>query len=111
VAVVFVKDKVTKEDLSAAREEYGKYVKIVIDINNNLMIIGGEWHADGEKVLLEQGADKNSIWGGGMDVDTNNIETIALINLRPGLGNNSQEILDKRVREKFISIVKERFDL
>lgn len=75
------------------------------------MTVGGEWHADGEKVLLENGADKDNIWGGGIDLGTKNIETIALINLRPNLGNNSQEILDKYTREKFINIVKERFKL
>lgn len=111
MAVVFVNDKVTTDDLKIAQEEYGKYVKIVVDIKNNLMTIGGEWHADGEKVLLEHSADKDSVWGGGIDLDTKNIETIALINLRPNLDNNSQEILDKDTREKFVSIVKERFEL
>lgn len=111
MAVVFVPKKITDEGLISAQEEYGRFVKIVIDVKNNLMTIGGEWHADGEKVLLEKGADKNSIWGGGIDLDTQNIETIALINIRPKLGNNSQEILDKDVREKFVSIVKERFNL
>lgn len=111
MAVVFVLNKITDNNLVVAQEEYGRYVKIVVDIKNNLMTVGGEWHADGEKVLLENGADKDNIWGGGIDLDTKNIETIALINLRPNLGNNSQEILDKYTREKFINIVKERFKL
>jgi hypothetical protein len=46
---------------------------------------------------------------GGIDSDTKNIETVALINLRPNLGNNSQEILDANARKRFIEIVKERF--
>lgn len=111
MATVFVKRKVTGDDLKISQEEYGRYVKIVVDVNNDMMVIGGEWHADGEKILLEKGADKDSIWGGGIDLDTKNIETIALINLRPNLENNSQEILDKDIREKFIKIVKERFDV
>lgn len=73
--------------------------------------MGGEWHADAEKVLRAKGAKGNSTWGGGIDMDTKTIETIALINLRPNLGNNSQEILDKKIRNKFVKIVRERFKL
>ena len=109
MAVVFVKGKVSEVDLKIAQEDYGKYVKVVADVESDLMTIGGEWHADGEKVLLEVGAEKDSIWGGGIDLDTKNIETIALINLRPSLGNNSQEILDKDIREKFVSMLKQKF--
>ncbi|KKR28267.1 MAG: hypothetical protein UT61_C0053G0003 [Candidatus Woesebacteria bacterium GW2011_GWA1_39_8] len=109
MGVVFIKDKVVARDLGVAQKDYGKYIKIVVDVKNNLVAIGGEWHVDGEKVLLENGADKDSIWGGGIDSDTKNIETVALINLRPNLGNNSQEILDANARKRFIEIVKERF--
>jgi hypothetical protein len=111
MALVFVKDKVSRKDLDIAQKDYGQYVKIVVDVKNDLVVIGGQWHADGEKILLEKGASKDDIWGGGIDVDLKNIETIALINLRPNLGNNSQEILDRKIREKFTSIVKERFDI
>lgn len=111
MAVVFVSKKVTSDDLLIAQKDYGKYIKIVIDIKNNIMTIGGEWHADGEKVLLDHNADKNNIWGGGIDLDTKNIDTLALINLRPKLNNNSQEILSETNRIKFINIVKERFGL
>jgi len=111
MAVVFIEGNVTEKNLQFAQEDYGKYIKIVLDVKNKLMAIGGEWHADGEKVLLEHEADKDNVWGGGIDLDTKNIDTIALINLRPNLGNNSQEILDKEARENFVNIVKERFEI
>lgn len=34
-----------------------------------------------------------------------------LINIRPKLDNDSQDILDKKIRYKFISIVKESFGI
>ena len=111
MAVVFIEGNVTEKNLQFAQEDYGKYIKIVLDVKNKLMAIGGEWHADGEKVLLEHEADKDNVWGGGIDLYTKNIDTIALINLRPNLGNNSQEILDKEARENFVNIVKERFEI
>jgi hypothetical protein len=111
MSVVYLKNKATQSDILKAQEEYGKYIKIVVDVKNNLVAIGGEWHADGEKVLLEMGADKDSIWGGGIDIDTKNIETIALINLRPKLKNNSQEILDDDIRKQYVNIVKDRLNI
>lgn len=111
MAVVFVKDKVSPENIEVASEEYGRYIKITVDIQKEAMVIGGKWHVDGEKVLLEKGSRQEHTWGGGIDQKTKNIETIALINLRPKLGNNSQEILDPKRREKFVRIVKDKFEI
>ena len=109
MSVVLIENRVTKADLQKAGEDYGKFIKIVVDVKNNLVAIGGEWHVDGEKILLERGSQQQDLWGGGVDLDMKNIETIALINLRPSLDNNSQEILDKNIRDKFVKIVKEKF--
>jgi len=111
MSVVLIENRVTKADLQKAGEDYGKFIKIVVDVKNNLVAIGGEWHVDGEKILLERGSQQQDLWGGGVDLDMKNIETIALINLRPSLDNNSQEILDKNIRDKFVKIVKEKFEL
>ena len=109
MAVVLIKGKVTPQDLMLASEDYGEYIKIVVDVVTGDAAIGGEWHADGEKILLEKGSRQKNIWGGGIDLKTRNIETVALINLRPRVGNNSQEILDKKIRKKFVSVVKKKF--
>ena len=62
-------------------------------------------------LILEKGASQQNIWGGGIDSETKNIDTVALINLRPSFDNNSQEILDKNIRDKFVKIVKDNFGL
>jgi hypothetical protein len=108
--VVIVGDKLSKDDLEKAKQDYGDYVKVVVDIETGRMTIGGEWHADGEKLLLEKGSKQGYVWGGGIDLYSGNIETIALINLRPE-SNRSQDILDSKVREKFIKLVEEKFEL
>ena len=64
MAVVIVKNKVSKKDLKQAQEEYSEYVKIVADIN-----------------------------------------------IRPSLGNDSQEILNPNTRQRVVDIVKEKFRL
>lgn len=111
MAVVFITDKVSKQDIEKASEDYGEYIKIVVEVEKQLMAIGGQWHADAEKVVLDKGGNQDDIWGGGIDLVTKNIETVALINLRPRLDNNSQEILDKGTREEFIKIVKNKFQI
>lgn len=111
MAVALIQNSVTPQDITIAREDYGDYVKIVVDIATETIAIGGEWHADAEKILLDQGSLQENIWGGGIDLTTSIIETVALINIRPRYNNDSQEIIDPSIRSKFIAIVKRKFNL
>jgi hypothetical protein len=111
MSVVLLKGIVNPADLKKASEDYGDYIKVVVDVESGLVAIGGEWHADAEKVLIGEGSRSKNIWGGGIDIKTKNIETVALINLKSEFDNNSQEILDPDLRNRFISIVKEIFGL
>lgn len=108
--VIYVVGDISKEDLVKAREDYGDYIKVVADVVTGKMTIGGEWHADGEKILLELGSRQKDLWGGGIDMKTGRVETIALINLRPE-SNTSQDILDSQVRNKFTGLVSDKFEL
>jgi len=109
MGVVLVEDKVTSSDLKLARQDYKDYIKVTVDIASGKMAIVRQWHTDGEKLLILEGSKKSDLWGGGVNLLTNQVETFALINLKPG-ENNSQEILDPQTREKFIKIVKEKFN-
>ncbi len=111
MGVVIINQNVTKEDLDVAKEEYGDFIKLAVDIENRWMAIGGEWHSDCEKVLINNGSNQNNVWGGGIDISSGKIDTISLINIRPNQNNDSQEIVDPTIRNKVISIVKEKFDL
>lgn len=111
MSAILIKDKITLSDLQKAKEEYGDYVKVTVDVATGLIVIGGQWHADGEKLLIADGSKQSDIWGGGVNLLNNQVETFALINLKPNENNNSQEILEPKIREKFIEIVKEKFNL
>ena len=111
MVVVLIKDKVKKEDLIQAQQEYGEYIKVVADLKSGIIAIGGEWHVDAEKLLIENGSYQENIWGGGIDLVSQMVEPIALINIRPKQGNDSQEILDQPLRQQFINLVKEKFAL
>ncbi|MEE8583346.1 MAG: DUF5674 family protein [Acidobacteriota bacterium] len=83
------------------RAFFGDMVKYVVDVRRRVVAIGGELHADGEQLLLEQGSQQADLWGAnyyprhGQD---RCIEYTALINIRPAQENRSMEIASEQVR-------------
>ncbi len=74
-----------------------------MDIENELVIIGGEYHFDAEQELLDKGSKQTNIWGGGLDLITKELNTIAMINIRTRI-NPHQEIQDDKIKKKFFTI-------
>jgi len=105
MAVVIVKNKLSEKDFQEAKKDYQSYIKLTIDIEQEIIALGGEYHADAEKILLEQGSKQGDIWGGGLNLETKQLEANAIINIRPGR-NESAEILEPKIREKFFEIAK-----
>jgi len=105
MAIIIVEGKLSKKDFQKAREEYQGYIKLTIDIKRQKVALGGEYHADAEKKLLDQGSKQENLWGGGVNLETKQWETNAIINLRSGK-NDSTEILDPQTRKKFLKIAK-----
>lgn len=104
-----VEQIITLEEIESLHQQLGNYLKITADIEKELLVIGCELHADGEKILLERGGRSDNIWGGGINLKIKEIDTTAVLNIRPKLGNNSLEIIDPQRREKFLTLVKKYF--
>lgn len=110
MALIIVNKKLTKKEVDAARQDYPEYIKITADIDKEIVIIGGEYHADAEKILAEKFASKRSfIWGGGYNITTGNFEVNAILNLKPGI-NDSTDILDPEARSLFLNLVKSKLN-
>lgn len=105
MAIVLVRDRLSEEEFRAAKQNYGSYIKITLDLEFGVAALGGEYHADAEKLLLEKGLKSPNIWGGGINLETKKFETNAIINLKPGV-NESTEILNPETRKKFLKIAK-----
>jgi hypothetical protein len=78
-------------------------VKYVVDVERGVLALGGEMHADGEQLLLEDGSRQKDLWGANYYPGRGRegcIEYTALINIRPAAGNRSMEIQDPAVRER-----------
>jgi hypothetical protein len=95
-------------------EVFEDMVKYVVDVERGLAAVGGEMHADGEQVLLEDGSRQADLWGANYYPGrgpSKCIEYTSLINIRPAVGNRSMEIQDPgvrgRVRELTLALVGE----
>lgn len=103
--IVIVKEKISHKDFEEALQDYETYIKITADLEREMVALGGEYHADAEERLLAQGSHQDDLWGGGVNLETGQFETNAIINLRAGK-NDSTEILDSKRREKFLRLAR-----
>lgn len=91
----------TKEEIKQLKERFDVYIKTVIDIEKKICSAGMDRHFEGEEILLTQGSKRSDIWGGGIDLETKIIDCSSLINIRPNNHNNSNEIQDSKIRERY----------
>jgi len=103
--IVILQKPATAQDINKAKEEYKSYIKVTMDIEQEVVAIGGEYHFDAEQKLLAMGCRQENIWGGGIDLTTKRIDANAMINIRPKQ-NEATEIMDSIVKEKFVSVVR-----
>lgn len=92
-----------------AKERFGDLVKAVVDVEHQVMVVGGELHSDEEAILIEQGSRQQDLWGINLYPSKKGDEMIefdSIINLRPSQNNPSRDIIDPTIREKIIAIVK-----
>ena len=98
--VIILDRKITSEEFEQAREIYYDYIKTVIDIERNVLAVGGEYHIDCEEVLIRSGSKLENLFGGGYRVSTKEVEYMAMSNYKPALGKTIYEIIDENVRNK-----------
>lgn len=105
-----IENKIGKEELvEMAKSYFGNFVKAVVDVSREIMAVGGELHADGEAVLLEQGSRQEDLWGINIYPEKSAEEWIefdSMINVRPNQGNLTRGVENPEIREKIKEIVK-----
>ena len=108
--VQLVREKITVEELKKmAKNMLGDFVKAVVDIEQEIMAVDAELHADEESILLEQGSKQEHLWGINIYPefvgDKRWIEFDSMINLRPSFGNNSRSVGDQKIQKRIINVV------
>jgi len=88
--------------------DFTELMKVVVDIEKEILAIDAEMHADLENILLEHGSEQKNLWGANVYPDKNQedfIEYTSFINIRPNQNNRSMEILDNTIKNKVRGIV------
>lgn len=100
---------ITREDLARwAEDQFGDWIKAVVDVSREIIAVGGELHADDEALLLADGSRQEDLWGINLypeDEGRDWIEFDSMINIRPREGNRSRGVDDPQMRARIRSVV------
>ena len=104
--VTIIRQHATGQELADMLEALESYVKLAVDVDRGILVGGGEYHADCEEALLEDGSRQESVWGADWYPDSRTVAFGALINIRPRQGNMGMEVQDPRLRERIEAVVR-----
>lgn len=92
-----------------AEERFGNLIKVVVDIDKEIMALDAELHADEEALLLEDGSNQEDLWGINLYPEFHGskdfIEFDSMINLKPSQANPDRGVCDPEIRKKIVKIV------
>jgi Protein of unknown function (DUF5674) len=98
--IQIIRDPATPEQIREMLEFLGIYIKLVVDVEREILAGGGELHADCEKVLLRDGSRQQDLWGADWYPVRQAIGYESIINIRSADNNRSMEIQDPMIRAR-----------
>ena len=87
---------------------FGNMVKAVVDIEQKIMAVDGELHADEESLLIQNGSKQQDLWGINIYPDLkkeDRVEFDSMINLKPAQSNRSRHVENPEIRARITDIV------
>jgi hypothetical protein len=106
-----ISKQINLDDLKKLAEAIGGfYIKVVVDLEKEVLVAGAKMHVEEEQMLINEGSSQENLWGGGYDIESKQITYDSIINNKPEK-NPSSDILDADVRKKFGAIVKKLLDI
>lgn len=104
--LLVIREKATPEQMKQMASDLQGYIKVVVDAGCGILSGGGKRHVEGEQKLLEEGSKQEDLWGGGLDLESGEIDYNSIINIRPRQSNFSRDIMSEEIRKAFDIIVK-----
>lgn len=104
--LLIINSKANEETLRKVAEDLEGYIKVVVDVENKILTAGGLRHFEGEQLLLKEGSKQENLWGGGLDLETGEVDFDSMINVRPNQGNTSREVLSEDIRKQMEEIIR-----
>jgi hypothetical protein len=109
VGMKIVRDVLTLDEFKQmASAMFENMVKVVVDVERELMALDAELHSDLEALLLQDGSKQKDLWGVNLYPDMQGDEFIefdSMINMRPSQDNRSRGVDNKETRKKITEIV------
>ena len=100
---------ISRSDLARlAEDQFGDWIKAVVDVSRRRMALGGDLHADDEALLLADGSSLRDLWGINLHPGESGrdwIEFDSMINIRPRDGNRSRGVDSERTRARIRDVV------
>ena len=100
-----LKQPATTQHLKEMLEVHETYIKVAVDIERKILVGGGEFHADCESMLVEDGSRKQDVWGADWIPSEQTVRYGALINIRPKI-NPNMDIQDPAIRQRVETIMR-----
>ena len=83
---------------------FEKTIKTTIDVEKEIIALGGEMHADSEKFLLKESSKLEDIWGADLyplqKEDDTRIEFTSPINISPSADNLGMEMSSQEIKKR-----------
>ncbi|MBN1466111.1 hypothetical protein JXA02_10135 [candidate division KSB1 bacterium] len=107
--IKIIDSKISQDELKKiCQSHFGTMVKFVVDIEKNIIALGGDMHADAESLLLQQGSRQSDLWGGALypwNEAADRIDLTSFINIRPTDENMSMDVQNKSLRDEIRHLV------
>ena len=107
--IKIINKKIAESELhEIAKDFYGEMVKGVVDIEREILALGGEYHMDANNKLIENGSRQQNVWGFNWYFDkkgNKRIEYVSLINIRPKQNNKTMEVQNVFLRDKMKTVI------
>lgn len=104
-----VTEKMAVTELKKMSESFSEgLVKAVVDVQQGIIAVDSELHADLEKFLIENGSYQENLWGINLYPDLEDedfVEFDSMINIRPRQNNRSRGVEDESLRKAILHIV------
>ena len=102
--ILIIHERINKTELKKLCDAYfSTMVKFVVDVEKEIIAVGGELHADAEMELINLGSEQDNLWGANLypyKMGDQRLEYTSLINIRPRQNNKVMEIESPLIREK-----------
>jgi hypothetical protein len=106
-----IRKRASEQELREMLESLETYIKVAVDVEREILVGGGEYHADCEEVLLEEGSRQEDLWGADWHPNSRTVEFGALINIRPEQNNRGMEIESPELRQKMEKTVRQLLEV